>query len=151
MHRKLELPGRLAGPMAVEEILQGGRHLAPVRAALPQFLGHLLGDVPRPAFAGIEAHDPDRAAVLPIHQLAQQGLKVGAVLVGLPPGGPTLAAAGGPAYSLMCAAVSARSPSRSSPGGKLLCLRASLSFFNQPLAHRFVLFEPEARFMTGSP
>jgi hypothetical protein len=54
VYRKRELPWILAGLMAVEEILQRGRHLAQVRAALPQFIGHLLGDIPWKLIASLD-------------------------------------------------------------------------------------------------
>jgi hypothetical protein len=40
--------------MAVEENLQRGRHLAQVSTALPQFLGHLLGDIPWKLIASLD-------------------------------------------------------------------------------------------------
>jgi hypothetical protein len=40
--------------MAIEEILQRRRHLTPAPAALQQFLGHLLGDIPWKLIASLD-------------------------------------------------------------------------------------------------
>jgi hypothetical protein len=54
----------------------------------PHLVGHIGGHIPAPAFNGIEGDDANRLAVLAREQIADQGLAVSGVLVGLAPRAP---------------------------------------------------------------
>jgi hypothetical protein len=80
--RKLNIDAVAVPP---QKLFQRRRYLAPIRAALTQLLCHLLRRISRPAFAGVEADDPDRVAVLTIQEVAQQRAAIGILLVRLAP------------------------------------------------------------------
>jgi len=58
-----------AAPVDFEEALEARRDLTALSAAPLQLLGNVLRCIARPALAGVEADDADRAAVQPVHQV----------------------------------------------------------------------------------
>lgn len=63
-----------AAPVGFEEALEARRDLTALSAAPLQLLGNVLRCIARPALAGVEADDADRAAYCPsIRWLATSG------------------------------------------------------------------------------
>ena len=63
-----------------------GRHFVVFHKAPPQLIGNIFGDVAGPALGGVEGDDACRIAILAAHEMLDQHLAEGHLLVGLPPG-----------------------------------------------------------------
>ena len=78
--------------MPLDKALQIGRNVVPLPVtAVLQFTGDIFGDVPGPAFSGVEADDANRIGLLAPKQLRNYGFKVcGGLGVGLSPATPEI-------------------------------------------------------------
>jgi hypothetical protein len=54
-------------------------------AAPPDFMGNILGDIPRPPFRRVETNDPHGAVVLAVEKVGNDRLKVGCLDIGFAP------------------------------------------------------------------
>ena len=62
-----------------EKALEARRDLACMKLAAPaEFLSDVARDVARPSFGGVEAHNADGLPILPVEQVLDDGLEVGA-------------------------------------------------------------------------
>src|SRR5262249_49954380 len=75
--------GRTLAAVLDQEILQASGYFATVSTALAKL--DLFGNVARPAFGGVEGHDPNRFLILPVEQVFDQRLAVSIHFVGLAP------------------------------------------------------------------
>lgn len=67
----------------LDKVLDRRRHVAHLQVAAPaQLMGHVLGDILRPALGGVEGDHPDGAGILAGQKVGNDGLKVGCLGVG---------------------------------------------------------------------
>src|SRR5437762_11371951 len=80
-------------------------------ASAAEFVRDILGHIPRPAFSGIEADDPDWVGILPVQQIADDRLEDGIGGIGFTRAGQ----AGGRYPGVGCGVERVRKPRRRGP------------------------------------
>ena len=55
---------RPSGIMGLQKVEKKGWHLSALGAALPQLVGYIVGDVPRPSFVAVECDYPNGIVAL---------------------------------------------------------------------------------------
>jgi hypothetical protein len=71
-----------------DESKKRSRDFIVLNVTSPHLVGHVGGHIPAPAFNGIEGDDANRLAVLAREQIADQGLAIGRIRIGLAPSSP---------------------------------------------------------------